>query len=199
MAPVRSGMVSMRTVIAVLAGGVVALGPASSRAMVMEALSVPEMSRTADLVVRGVVVATASRYEDAPGSHRIVTDVTVRVSERVVGRESGPDVVVTTLGGVVERHGQVVPGSPRFQVGEEVVVFLHPPRVTSVGPRRAVVGLAQGVFHVTRASPAARAVARQSLRGIAFPKGDVVDPGDVDLDDLLRAVRSEAAAPQGPR
>lgn len=175
--------------LAVLAAGVFAPGSASSA--VMERMSLDEMSRTADLVVVGTVLSRTSRYDAPPRAHRIVTDVVVHVDDSVRGEAAG-EVIVTTPGGEVDGMGQIVTGAPVLRPGEEVVLFLHPARLTPVGPRRAIVGLSQGMFVIHRDRPGAPPRARQRLSGVFFvghgegPEAEM----DLDLEDLVRAVRS---------
>ncbi len=169
-------------------------GPASST--VLERVTLEEMVRLADLVVTGTVVSRTSRYDVPPRADRIVTDVVVRV-DRTLRGEGGREVVVTVPGGEVDGHGQVVTGAPVLRPGEEVVLFLYPTRATLVGPRRAIVGLSQGLFVVYRERPGAPARARQRLSGVwlvGVGEGSEAEM-DLDLEELVRAVRAAAPEP----
>ncbi len=183
---------------AVLAAAVLAAGSASSA--VMERLSLDELARSADLVVIGTVVSRASRHDAPPRADRIVTDVVVRVDRSIRGESAG-EVVVTVPGGEVDGRGQIVTGAPVLHPGEEVVLFLHPARATVVGPRRAIVGFSQGLFVVHRERPGAPARARQRLSGVLFvgvgegPQAEM----DLDVEDLVRAVRAAAPDATEPR
>jgi len=89
------------------------------------AASVAEFARSADLVVRAVVVGRETRAEAAEGHQRVVTFVTLSVAEVVVGDVTAPEVVVRVPGGTLGPWRVHTPGAPDFAVGEEVVVFLE--------------------------------------------------------------------------
>ena len=190
----------MERLIAVLGFIGVALAAQPVRASVVEPMSVEELARVADVVVVGTVVSRRSRYDDPPRSDRIVSDVVVRVTRTIRGA-SDPEVVVTTPGGVVEGRGQLVTGAPVLTPGEEVVLFLHPARPTSVGPRRMVVGLSQGLFLVRREPSGGPVRVRQNLEGVLL-YGVAEGPGaelDLPLDDLIRRVQAVPHSSPIPR
>jgi hypothetical protein len=111
----------------------------SARAALAVQVSVEDLARTSDAVVRGVV----QRRAGVRAGTRIYTEVEVRAAE--VWRGAAPATVkVQVPGGVVGDIGQRVDAAPVFSDGEEVVLFLsrsgeHPFRVN---------GLAQGKFKV---------------------------------------------------
>jgi hypothetical protein len=70
-------------------------------------------------------------------------------------------------GGVVGEVGQLVHGTAKFTVGEDVVVFLEPR-----GDRFLLTGMLQGKFKVERSSDGKAVFARQELEGEAM----LVDP-----------------------
>lgn len=172
--------------------------PGTASLAVLERMSLEDLARTADAVVVGTVVSRGSRYDDRRPD-RIVTDVVVRVERGVRGDVSG-EVVVTIPGGEVDGMGQIVTGAPVLRPGEEVVLFLHPARATPLGPRRAIVGLSQGLFVVHRERPGAPARARQRLAGVFFVgAGEGPEAAmDLDLEDLVRAVGAIAPVPAEP-
>ncbi len=182
--------------ISTLATALLASGTALSA--VLEWMSLEDLARTADVVVVGTVVSRESRYDDRRPD-RIVTDVVVRVERGVRGDVSG-EVVVTIPGGEVDGMGQIVTGAPVLRPGEEVVLFLHPARTTPLGPRRAIVGLSQGLFVVHRERPGVPARARQRLSGVFFVgAGEGPEAAmDLDLEDLVRAVQAVAPVPAEP-
>lgn len=86
------------------------------------AMTADELISESDTVIQGEVIRMRSHWH---GSGRIiVTDVTVRVDEVLIG--NSPAVVqVRTYGGqvndlVVEAHG-----FPKLEMGERVILFLH--------------------------------------------------------------------------
>ena len=188
---------------AFLAVAAVLFLPATARALVMERVAFADLVRESDLVVVGTVTGSSSRHMDAPQERRIVTDVTVRVSDVVRGVHDGGEVVVTTLGGVVDGRGQIVPGAPRFAVGDEVVLFLSTVRRTASGKAvRLPVALSQGVFFVRR-TPGGRPVATPRLDDVRLvPDGGMSVPAPaadgIDLDDLKARVRAVPAIGPAP-
>ena len=185
----------MNRLVGCVLGAFFVLGAGLANAAVMDQMSLAELSTEAEVVAHGMVVSSASRFEDAPHAARIVTDVTVRLIDKVRG--IGPDeadIVVTTLGGEMGERGQWVPGAPRFAVGDEVVLFLTGPLMSSVGARYVPVGLSQGVFFVDRVTDANRILVRQRMAGVAFrtAMGTIDDaPAGLvtGLQDMLNGAR----------
>lgn len=106
-------------------------------------MEVSELSKEADVVVRGKVSSVQSRW----ANNRIVTDITIDVAETYKGAP-GKTVTIVQPGGVVGDIGMAVHGMPEFKKDSEVVVFLEKrgDKVFSV------VGLAQGLFNVEKSS-----------------------------------------------
>ena len=177
--------------------------PATARALVMERVAFADLVRESDVVVVGTVTGSASRHMDPPHERRIVTDVSVRVSDVVRGTHDGGEVVVTTLGGVVDGRGQIVPGAPRFAIGDEVVLFLSTVRRTASGKAiRLPVALSQGVFYVRR-PPGGRPQVGPRLDDVHLvpPAGLSVAPEATvvtDLDDFVARVRAAGAPVPSP-
>jgi hypothetical protein len=139
-------------------------------AALFRAATVEDAARGADAVVRAVVQGQVSR-PSADGS-RIVTDVTLAVRSAWKGAP-GPVVRVTIPGGAVDGVHLWVDGAPRFDDGEEVVVFL-----VARGAAWRVGGLALGKWTVAGAD--------------AIP---AIDPGDLrpgDAQALAAARPAEA-------
>jgi hypothetical protein len=94
-------------------------------------------------IVIGQVESVRS-YWDAAHT-RIFTDVTVRVTRAVKGG-AAERIVLTEIGGEVGDARYSVPGVPRFQPGDEALVFVW----RDARGRRQVNGFAQGAFEVRR-------------------------------------------------
>ena len=126
---------------------------------------VPELTRSAALVIRGTVVRAESRWT---GDHRrIVTEVEVQVVETWKGTSSTTTVRIVQPGGQVGDIGQRVSGLASFSMGEDVVVFLQ-----HTGPvQYRVAGLAQGKYHVT-----ADAQGRLTATPEKLADAEVIDP-----------------------
>jgi hypothetical protein len=99
------------------------LVPMLSNAQTRE-VTVPELVRSADLVVRGTVIQSECRWADFNFGRIIVTDVTLRVTMLLKGTSDDSTVVAEVFGGVVDDVGLAVDNVPGFRVGEDAVVFL---------------------------------------------------------------------------
>lgn len=97
-------------------------------------LDVDELSDAADRVVLGEVSAVESRR--VPGG--IVTDVTVDVSDTLLGTPT-PAITLTLPGGRINRETLTVSGVPRLLVGHDLLLFMEDDRPVS---------LSQGIFFV---------------------------------------------------
>lgn len=126
----------------------VTMGALSALGTTLIAMDVPALTRASDLVVRGTVVRVEPRWTE--DKRRIITDSEILVSEVLKGNLTGKTVVVMQPGGVIGDVGQMVHGTAKFSLGDEVVVFLE-----KRGERAFVVGLAQGRFLVDRSGPTA--------------------------------------------
>lgn len=163
---------------------------------------VAALSKEAGVVVRATVVSSQARWTDDRA--RIMTDTTLRVTERWKG-DAADTVVVMQPGGEVGDVGQLVHGVARFRPGEDVVVFLLPR-----GSRYLLSGMLQGKFVVEKSSDGKATFARQELEGEAL----FIDPSTrrpvrpvptvLLLDDLRAKVlaasgaTAPAEAPKGP-
>jgi hypothetical protein len=141
--------------------------------------SVEEAARAADAVVRGRVLATASRI--AAGGRRVVTDVDIAVDVAWKGAP-GRTVRVVVPGGRTPTLGMWVDAAPGFTPGEEVVVFLG-----RRGDAWTVMGLAIGKYHVDGAA-AAPALAGAQVLPRALPAGERA-AGPMPVAELERRVR----------
>jgi len=140
--------------------------------------TVEELTRSADLVVRGSVEGHESRYS----GRRIYTTLRIRPSATWKGN-AGPLVEVQIPGGTVGDVSQRVSGVATFDDGEEVVLFLH-----RAGPAYGVRGLSQGKFRVEGDA------ARNQVGGLyrlerKIPAGERIAE-EMPLAELERRVRS---------
>jgi len=170
-----------------------------ARATVMVEIPIEDLAREAHAIVHGVVARVGTRLVARGGSldpHTIVT-LDVRVWLKGSG---GRRVHLRELGGVTRTVGLAIAGVPRYQPGEEVVVFLEA-RDRFVR----TLALSQGRFLVRRDRPDGRARVTRDLDGIGFARFDekgltiAESPrqGSLPLDELLRVV--EAARRFGGR
>lgn len=142
------------------------LASVEANATIVVPMTIEEMSAEAACVARGRVVNQQAAWDEA--HRRIYTYTEIQVLERIHTKGTVPDtVVVRTLGGEVGEIGMKVSGTPRFEVGEEVVVFLRPDPVDA--HQFQVVGMSQGKFAVERSEKGA-IYAVPSVEGLAFAR-----------------------------
>src|SRR5512142_702760 len=114
-------MTAMNTMKALLCLLVLACA-GSAMAAVAVPVSVEDLARGSDAVIRGRVAKQSSHWSS--DHRRILTDVEVETSS--VWRGSAPSrVTVVVPGGVVGDIGQRVDGAPALSDGEDVALFLE--------------------------------------------------------------------------
>lgn len=154
-----------------------------------------ELVGRADRVVHARVVGNSVHWNEA--GTQIVTDTTFQVIEEAKGK--GPSrVIVQYLGGtlgIVEMHED---GTPEFERGEEVVLFVAPGKLE----QKVLVGFSQGVMRVSENPATGRKfVTSEVPMGVAFmqqtPEGlRPMRPlrQRAGLSELMLQVREMAAA-----
>ena len=172
-----------------------ALSATLVHATTLLALDVPALTKGSSVVARAKVLSVGARWTKDGG--RIMTDAVLEVTEPWKGTPS-KQVTVMQPGGVVGEVGQLVHGTAKFTVGEDVVVFLEPR-----GDRFLLTGMLQGKFKVERSSDSKAVFARQELEGDAMlvdpATGQAVTPNATVLPlDTLRAQVLAAAGTKAP-
>lgn len=135
-------------------------------------LDFDQLLNESELVVHGRVVSTYSYI--MPERGWVLTDTRIEVLDAAKG-QGGPIVTVTELGGVVGDKGMIVPGTARFQVGEEAVVFLK-----NLAGKWRTAGLIQGKFPVVQERGEKFAIPAVPMAAAA---------GKIPLGDLLQRIR----------
>ncbi len=118
----------------------------SARATIVLPLSLPQMAADAALIFQGKVTAVDVRLD--PLSRRVATFTTFEVSDVIKG-QPGTRYTVKQFGGQMPGSPVAlrIHGVPRFNVGEEYILFLPPPsRLGFQSP----VGLSQGAFELSK-------------------------------------------------
>jgi len=154
----------------------------TSLCAVMVRMTLDDLVREADLIVRGTVLSSKSFREEKTG--KVMTTHQVRVDEALKGKATG-QVAVVTLGGELETIGQIVPGEARLDLDEEVVLCL---RAGVLG--YSVVAMSQGKFRV--ATEGSVATLRRDLGDILFvgtKKGSVPAQDSIPLETFRELVR----------
>jgi hypothetical protein len=160
---------------------VLAAAPCLARAAQAYPVSVEQLARTSDAVIRGrVESARAFRSDDRL---RIYTAYDVRTAAVLRGRAPAVARVVVP-GGVEGNLGQRVDAAPSLAVGEELILFL----TRDAGEAFVVSSLAQGKFSVVGR------VARPDLSRFSFVQTSI-PPGErrseeMPVAELERRVRS---------
>ena len=136
--------------------------PASATTMV--ASSLEQLVANSESVVHANTVATRTEWD---AYRRIRTIATVRVLEAWQGPAAvAAELEVVSFGGVKDGIAMKVPGAPRFDGGEEVVLFLGRASDGSL----VVVDLAQGKFEVVRTGSGVR-LERRGLAEVEWVGG----------------------------
>ncbi len=156
---------------------------------VVEPLGIDELVSRSTLVVRGKVRSSESFWHDS--SRRIATRTIIDVDKVLLGKLEDSTVTVVTPGGRVGDIGQFYPGAPKFEPGEDVVLFLEP-----AGGEFVTVGMSLGKFDVVP-GPKGRLQAVRDLeklhfsvpgRGLVGPRDPAAPSSGMPLDDLLQVI-----------
>lgn len=140
--------------------GVVAIASVVS-ATTVRSMNLTDMVRSAGMIVEGTVVSSQVIYTEGPnGPMNVRTLTTLDVSYTFKG-EHVDQVVVTGMGGVVGDYSYNWPGVPRFQSGEQALLFLD----RNPGGELTVTGLEQGRMSIVD-KPGVGPVVTQSFDGL---------------------------------
>ena len=132
----------MRQTIAAL---VILACTASLRATTFIATDLNELTRDAQTIARGRVVAVESRWSD---DHQRIETLVTLAAENYLKGALGDTVEFVVPGGRLGRYRSIVIGAPQFRTGDRLIVFLGA-RAPSL-PH--VIGLNQGLFRLVQES-----------------------------------------------
>jgi hypothetical protein len=182
-------LISSTRLLGAVLGAVVLAAVASASSV--EALSDQELVSRARVVVHATVTRVTAEWDDK--HTRVFTVVELTPLETLKG-DAAPVVSLRLPGGTKDGIVTLVHGMPKFDEGEEVVLF-----VSEVHPATGVcvpVGLGQGKWKVDR-DEAGRRIARRSLGGakVIAKEGEAAPEvaTERELEDLLRTIRTEVA------
>jgi hypothetical protein len=146
---------------------------ARASASTVVAMSLDQMTERAESVLVGRVTGTRADWNTA--RTRIYTYVTLEVDRYLKGGSASKVATVRVLGGRVGPYAAMVPGSPRFEVGEEVLLFC-----AGGGARiPTVVGLSLGKFTIATDTRGEKILTRDiSGLMLANHRTDARKPGD---------------------
>lgn len=140
---------------------------APASATVMVELSLDELIQQADVIVHGTVTESAVRVEMRDGSLEPQTLTTIRVHEWIAGA-GGETVQLRELGGSWQGGGVHYDGTPEYQRGEEVVVFLE--RRPDAPHDLRTLAMVQGKFSVRHGVPGVPSCVLRDLSSISFAR-----------------------------
>ncbi|MCX8056301.1 MAG: hypothetical protein N3F03_01665 [Ignavibacteria bacterium] len=89
--------------------------------LTVEYIGIERMTKESQLVIYGRVLSQYSVWEDKS----IFTYTTIEIKELIKGQYSSQKIVVKQMGGTVGYISQVVDGTPKLEIGKEVVLFLR--------------------------------------------------------------------------
>jgi hypothetical protein len=146
---------------------------AQAGASTVVAMTLEQMSERADTIFLGRVTGTRADWNAE--RTRIYTHVTLEVDRYLKGGGGSRVETVRLLGGQVGPYLAMVPGSPRFATGEEVLLFC-----AGGGARiPTVLGMSLGKFTITSDASGDRIVNRDiSGLMLASHRTDARKPGD---------------------
>lgn len=92
----------------------------TARGLTLEALS-----KKSHHILVGTPLASSARYETIGGQKRIVTETRFAIDDEVVDAPGDSEILIRTLGGVLDGVGELVHGEAQLLLNERSVVFLH--------------------------------------------------------------------------
>jgi hypothetical protein len=123
----RMAFTSPSTFVRVCAGGLfflLACLPLHLGATSVVPPSFEKLVNESDYVVRAVVQSITSEWREKAGQRRIYTIVKLDVREVIVGKPPIP-LELQLLGGRMDGQELVVEGAPKFEVGQEDILFIR--------------------------------------------------------------------------
>jgi hypothetical protein len=163
-------------------GVVVAAGliPRWAEATSARGLTLEALSKRSQHIVVGTPLDSIARYETIAGQKRIVTETRFGIDDEVADAPGDSEILVRTLGGILDGVGELVHGEAQLVLNERSVVFLHA-RADGVLWMQ---GMAQGHYplriesqrRLLRVSPNLPALtARQDLAVTRLPGRELVE------------------------
>lgn len=135
--------IPLRRVAAVLLSLILLSIPVLTSATQVQYLRTDALGSESSVVVRGEVSAVRAFWNDTHS--RILTETTIRVSERYKGAPPG-ELRVIQMGGELDGVRMTVSGALSWEQGEDVVLFLE----DSIPGSYRVAGFTQGKYSVER-------------------------------------------------
>lgn len=175
-----------RTKTIVLFALVVLAAAVATHASTFLAMDQMELTAASSAVVQGEVVETQSFWDET--GRVIVTEAVVVVGEVVAGR-APREVRVRTFGGEVADYHVDAIGFPRFETGQQVLLFLQPGDTEALR----VTGYQLGQYHIKRDVSGERIAVPAVDRDVTLLSADgraVAAPTPVPLTTLKSQIRT---------
>jgi hypothetical protein len=156
-------------------------------ALILPQLSLDELVRRSDAVVRGTVTATRSAWDDQ--HYKIYTYCTVKVAGAAFGARRDQELTVKLLGGTVGDTSLTVDGNASLEKGEDVLLFLR-----TDGQYHYVVGMHLGKRSVVNQDGRELLLAEPPHEGLsaeALEQAPTLDELWGRVRDLRRALEAE--------
>ncbi len=199
--PISKGRVNVRMKRYLsIAAAVLLLAPVSLQATTVERMGVDELARNSQLIVLGTVVKNEIVYDEGPeGPMNVRTLTTVQVDYAFKG-QAGATVEVLGFGGRVGNLVHNWPGIPRFEVGEEAILFLAQLPGGPHAGKLVVTGLEQGRLTVVE-KPGKGTMVEQHLSTLHFDTANIHAPAEQSFADVVgqieHVVETQRNAEQG--
>jgi hypothetical protein len=136
-----------RTALALLVSILAIAIPMGTHATTVRPLDLPELVQRAEVIADVTVTATTSFLVSPAGGKAIQTRVTFTLNSAPLKGQVTSPFTLNFLGGTVGTHRMEVPGMPKFQAGDRLILFSYGPDKTFVSP---VIGFDQGALRVLR-------------------------------------------------
>lgn len=146
--------------------GLLALLSVPALATIMVEVPLEEMVVEGEGVVRATVIHSGTQLNLRAGGTELTTITTLRVDEWLVG-QGEDEIRLREIGGETDRGGMRIAGTPRYRMGEEVIVFLDED-VDGVDRYYRTFALVQGKFTVLRGVPGMPAVVMRDADAVGF-------------------------------
>jgi hypothetical protein len=167
--------------------------PRSSLATVVSYLSSEDLVHRADLIVIGSCVEKTSEW--GAKSERIFTYVRITPEKCLKGGRCPSEVIVRQVGGRVGALALTIPGTPKFEPSEKVILFLK----ETPSAFYQVIGLSQGKFTIIHKGKSGKSYVKRDLRDLKFAKkmgNDVFieeannRESESTLEDFIKEIKS---------
>lgn len=150
-----------------------------------------DMVRRADAIVIGSVLTSYPQFNDHLG---VETVTPFSIQEVIKGRVSSPIIDIIEPGGVLEDRFTIIPGVPRLEPGERLVLFL----TRRPSGDWAVTDLVLGKFELATDMDARRLLVRQEQDIVGWdPQLNIYRERRRLADEFLQFVREEARGKRG--